>query len=112
MSGKIYAPLKTAGLVNDPNDPTNTYGDITGSDVGNKRALDVTTFASNYATIVDEASSTVTYIGKAAIASASSAAVWQVFKMTVSGTETIITWADGDSSFNNVWDDRASLVYS
>ncbi|MCA9339698.1 MAG: hypothetical protein KDA17_02190 [Candidatus Saccharibacteria bacterium] len=29
MSGKIYAPLKTTGLTNDPNDPTNTYGDIT-----------------------------------------------------------------------------------
>lgn len=41
MSGKIFAPDKTTGLVNDPNDPTNKYGDVTGTTVGNKRGLDV-----------------------------------------------------------------------
>lgn len=41
MSGKIFAPEKTTGLVSDPNDITNKYGDITGTTVGTKRGLDV-----------------------------------------------------------------------
>lgn len=64
------------------------------------------------AQIVDEASSTVTYIGKAQPGSLENAAVWQIKKITISGTETITTYADGDADFNNVWDDRASLSYS
>jgi hypothetical protein len=65
----------------------------------------------NYATRVDEASSTVTYIGKAAIGSSSANAVWQIKKITISGTETIITYADSDAELDNIWDDRASLTY-
>lgn len=53
---------------------------------------------------------TYLYIGKAVIASATSAAVWQVQRITQA--DTTILWADGDASFNNVWDDRASLSYS
>lgn len=63
------------------------------------------------AQIVDEASSTVTYIGKAQPGSAENAAVWQIKKITISGTETITTYADGDADYNNVWDDRLSLSY-
>lgn len=63
-------------------------------------------------TRVDEPSATVTYVGKAEISSGSGSAVWQIYKMTISGTQLIITWADGDSSFNNIWDNRASLTYS
>lgn len=67
----------------------------------------------NYAVQVDEATGSITYIGKAAIGSATSSAVWQIKKMDESTSpEVIITWADGDDSFNNVWDDRASLSYS
>jgi hypothetical protein len=65
-----------------------------------------------YAQIIDEASSTVTYVGKADPGSSEASAVWQIKKITVSGTETIITWADGDVNFNNVWDNRAGLSFS
>jgi hypothetical protein len=61
---------------------------------------------------MDEVSASVTYIGKARIGTATSAASWQIQKLGVSGTVTTITWADGDASFNNVWDDRAGLSYS
>lgn len=65
-----------------------------------------------YAQVVDEASDTVTYIGKAEPGSAESAPVWQIKRITISGTETITTWADGDVQFNNVWDLRASISYA
>jgi len=41
MSGKIYAPLKSKALSGDPSDPTNNYADISGTDFGDKRLLDV-----------------------------------------------------------------------
>ncbi len=63
-----------------------------------------------YSTRVDEASSTVTYIGKAVPGSDESAAVWQVQMMDTSGVLTI-TLADGNDNFDNVWDDRATLTY-
>lgn len=63
------------------------------------------------ATRIDEVSATVTYIGKAATGSATSSGVWQIQKIDES-SGTVITWADGDANFNNVWDDRASLTYS
>lgn len=66
----------------------------------------------DYTQRIDEVSATVTYIGKADPGSAEGAAVWQIKKIEVIGTETEITWADGDVSFNNVWDDRASLSFS
>lgn len=66
----------------------------------------------DYTQRIDEASATVTYIGKADPGSAEGAAVWQIKKIEVIGAETEITWADGDVSFNNVWDDRASLTFS
>jgi hypothetical protein len=68
--------------------------------------------SSDLATIVDDASSTVTYVGTALIGSATSSAVWKIKKLTESGSLLIITWADGNSSADNVWDDRASLTYS
>lgn len=64
------------------------------------------------AQIVDEASATVTYIGKAQPGSAEGAALWQIKKITISGTETITTYADGDAEFDNIWDNRAGLSYS
>lgn len=62
----------------------------------------------------DTTTANVTYIGKAALtgsAIATSSAVWQVQKIDET-TGMIITWADGDSSFNNIWDNRASLTYA
>ncbi len=38
--------------------------------------------------------------------------VWQIFKMVEAAGVTTITWADGDTAFNNIWDNRASLTYS
>lgn len=56
-------------------------------------------------------SGSITYVARAAVGSSQSSAVWQAFKVDeTSGT--VITWADGDSSFNNVATDLTSLNYS
>lgn len=66
-----------------------------------------------YATRTDDASSTITYVGKAAVGSLTASAVWLIFRMDTGTTnQLIITYADGDSSFDNIWDNRASLSYS
>jgi len=65
-----------------------------------------------YKIIIDDASSTVSYYGWAQIGSATSSAVWRIMKKTISSTITTYTWADGNTSFDNIWDNRASLSYS
>jgi hypothetical protein len=87
-------------------------GEITGTELGDKYHLDVTSVSSPFATRVDDASSTVTYIGKAATGTAAATAAWQIQRSTISGTETIIEWADGNTLFDNQWSNRASLSYS
>jgi hypothetical protein len=53
----------------------------------------------------------ITYIGRAAIGSSGASAVWQVQKIDeTSGL--IITWADGNSNFDNIFNNYASLSYS
>lgn len=58
---------------------------------------------------VDEAG-TYTYLGDALPGTATSVALWRVRRLTVA--DNTIEFADGDDSFDNVWDDRASLTYS
>jgi len=53
------------------------------------------------------------YIGKAAPGSATSAAVWQISKLTYSNDDvTDVKWAGGSLNFTNIFDNRASLSYS
>ena len=60
---------------------------------------------------VDTTSPTATYIGEAAFSSATSDPVWRIYRVSTIGTNTSITWADGDDEFDNVWDNRSSLTY-
>jgi hypothetical protein len=62
-------------------------------------------------TRIDEVDANTTYIGRAAIGSATSSAVWRIKKIVVSGTVTSILWADGDMNFDNIWDNRTTLTY-
>jgi len=53
----------------------------------------------------------VGYVGKAAIGSATDAARWQI--MSIDETSgTVVTFADGDDNYNNIWDSREELSYS
>jgi len=72
---------------------------------------DINTTSIPYGIRIDEASATVTYIGKAVPGTATSASTWQIQKIdTTSGT--VITWADGNGDFDNEWDERAGYSYS
>lgn len=68
--------------------------------------------ASLYAVRVDEASSTVTYVGYAAAGSNTASAVWRLKRITISGTETIVEWCDGNTNFDNTYSGRATHSYS
>lgn len=71
----------------------------------------VTASATEYIVRVDEASSTITYVGYAIPGTATSAASWRIKRLD-STTGLIVLWAAGTASFNQVWDNRASLSYS
>jgi hypothetical protein len=68
--------------------------------------------------IIDEVNASLIYIGKAMLGATTDSAEWQIFKIevTTNGTSgekvTTFQYADGDDSFNNIWDDRKSLTYS
>jgi len=66
----------------------------------------------NYTTRIEEDSgdSNITYIGKAAIGSATSSAVWQIQKIDET-TGMVITWG-GTGAFDQVWNNRVAGVYS
>ncbi|MBF0371246.1 MAG: hypothetical protein HQL52_17495 [Magnetococcales bacterium] len=53
------------------------------------------------------------YVGQAIPGSTTGDAVWQVKRITYDGNQnpTVIEFAGVAASFNQVWDDRASLTY-
>lgn len=51
------------------------------------------------------------YVGQAAMGSATSSAGWQIFAVSTSGPITV-KWANGNSAYSNVFDNRASLSYT
>ena len=53
----------------------------------------------------------VAYVGSAAIGSSGASPVWRI-KRIDGFTDLEIRWAGGTTSFNNIWDNRASLIYS
>lgn len=63
-------------------------------------------------TLIDEPDSTITYVGKAAMGSATSDTVWQIKRISVSGTVTTISYADGVSNYTKEWDERTNYSYS
>ncbi len=69
----------------------------------------LTPAATTYKTLLDDYTTTnVTYVGKAAIGSATSSAVWQIQKIDeTSGM--VITWG-GTGAFDQVWNNRATTV--
>ncbi len=64
-----------------------------------------------YVTRIDNATSVITYIGDAIPGTLTSAAAWRIKKLDET-TGLIMTWADGNALFDNIWDNRAALTYS
>ncbi len=63
-------------------------------------------------TRVDDASTTVTYVGEAAFGGSESESVWRIKKLETTGTVLKILWADGNDNFDNIWANRASITYT
>lgn len=61
---------------------------------------------------VDEFSGSLTYVGWAGVGSNSGSSVWKIQRITVSGSLTSASWADGNPQYDNVWENRAILNYS
>ena len=60
----------------------------------------------------DIAGSNIEYFGWSAFSGATeSQAVWRIMRITYSGTDFIIQWADGNQNFDNKWENRATLSY-
>jgi hypothetical protein len=54
-----------------------------------------------------------TYVGFAPPGKLTSEPAWKIMKLVYVGSNLVRRlWADGDTKFDNVWDDRASLNYS
>jgi len=62
-----------------------------------------------YQTQIDD-TGTVVYIGKAVSGAATSAASFQIKRVTSATGVTL--WAGGTKAFNQIWDNRAALSYS
>lgn len=82
------------------------------SSSGSKKGLNIFPLDTAESVLIDEVSSLVQYFGFAQAGSSTSAAVWKIKKLMVSGTVTSILFADGNNQYDNVWDNRASLSYS
>lgn len=71
----------------------------------------IRTLEPGLALILDNSATPVLYVGQALPGTATSAASWSIKKIdTTSGI--VIKWADGDTLYDNIWDNRASLSYS
>lgn len=63
--------------------------------------------------VYDQVSDTLVYQGWAANGAAQTSASWRIKRIVISLTDTVtVTYADGDTNFNNIWSNRAALVYS
>ncbi len=61
-----------------------------------------------YSMRIDEVSDDLIYVGEALPGSSESSSVWRIKKITSTG----VLFADGNTNFDNRWDQRASLSYS
>lgn len=61
--------------------------------------------------IIDKSGANVVYRGYAPAGTATGSALWAIEKVTsAKGIETHL-WADGDMKFDNVWNNRETLIY-
>lgn len=70
----------------------------------------IRTLEPGLALILDSSATPVLYVGQALPGTATTSATWSIKKIDTS-SGVIIKWADGDTNFDNVWNNRASLIY-
>jgi hypothetical protein len=62
--------------------------------------------------VTGTAPNTTTYAGFALAGANPAEPVWRIQRITETATTTLIEYADGNENMDNVWNDRASLIYS
>lgn len=62
-------------------------------------------------TLLDDSNDPILYVGKSLPGTSQGSASWQIYKINTS-SGIVITWADGNSNFDNIWNNRLSLSYS
>jgi hypothetical protein len=70
------------------------------------------TYEAPVSTRVDEVDTDTAYIGTAVVGSSPASAVWRIRKIITENDVTSVLYADGDSLYDNVWNNRLSLTYS
>lgn len=70
---------------------------------------DTTQYATRMA--IDSVDGNISYVGRSAVGSIDGDPVWQI-KMIDETVGVIITFADGDADYDNIWDNRELLIYS
>ncbi len=61
---------------------------------------------------LDDSTAGTLYVGKALPGTATSTAAWRIKRLVETAGALVITWADGNANFDNIWDDRTGLSYS
>ena len=98
LQGKTYAW--------DVEDTGAAHVHVKASDVSLGAAVD-------YASLYDQVSDVLAYAGKALPGTVTSAASWQIKELVFNAAgDVTVTFADGNASFDNIWDNRGSLSYS
>lgn len=62
--------------------------------------------------LVDESNPNIIYKGFASPAAKMDEAVWAIQKISNTGDVCSYQWADGNKNFDNVWNNRATLLYA
>jgi hypothetical protein len=74
--------------------------------------ITTTTVYSKNVDMAVSGSDDIIYKGYAVPGTATSAPAWRISKLTINSQGDVVTqWADGNSNFDNVWDNRGSLSY-
>jgi len=85
---------------------------VTISRVGSKDVLDITEPGLTVA--IQYSDGNAIYVGESSPGSVKGAEVWRIKKITYDGdgNATDVQWADGDTNFDNEWDEKAGYDYS
>jgi hypothetical protein len=111
---KVVIDKKATNVVISDTPPKHSHSieDVVGlsdilSDLQNSEEYDV------YAKQTDFVGESTIYRGEAVPGSLTTAPVWRIRKLLLSVDGDVMeVWADGDANFDNIWDDRATLIYS
>lgn len=60
---------------------------------------------------VDEVSASISYVGEAQPGTGVDELLWRIKRVSVSGSETSITWANGTPEYVHAWSQRATYNY-